>query len=166
MHAAHERILYECLKQGLESGGIRSQPLLLPLSMTVSHGEADAAEQHIRTFRAAGFELDRLGPDKLAVRQVPTALSGADIEALVRDVLADLITHARSERLHIAINELLATIACHGAVCARRNLTVAEMNSLLRDMEATPRSGQCNHGRPTWIQLGIEQLDRLFMRGQ
>jgi DNA mismatch repair protein MutL len=166
MHAAHERILYERLKRDLDSAGIKVQTLLVPLTLAVSRAEAEVAEHHAAGFRAVGFELDRLGPETLALRQAPALLSGVDLEALVRDVLADLMAQARSDRLRVAINELLSTVACHGAVRAHRNLTVAEMNSLLRDMEATPRSGQCNHGRPTWTQLSIEQLDKLFMRGQ
>jgi DNA mismatch repair protein MutL len=166
MHAAHERILYERLKQEALGAGISVQPLLVPLVVTLSHGEADTAERHLDTFRAAGFELDRLGPDTLAIRQAPSILSGIDLKELVRDVLADLTAHARSDRLQVAINELLSTVACYSAVRAHRNLTVSEMNNLLRDMEVTARSGQCNHGRPTWVQLGLDQLDKLFMRGQ
>ncbi len=166
MHAAHERILYERLKRDFDSAGVSSQPLLIPRSITVSRAEAEAAERHTATFRALGLELDRLGAEMLAVRQVPSVLREVDIEALLRDVLADLMTHARSDRIEIAIHELMSTVACHAAVRAHRTLTVPEMNSLLRDMERTERSGQCNHGRPTWVQLGIAQLDRLFMRGQ
>lgn len=166
MHAAHERILYERLKQEAHGEGIAAQSLLVPLIVTLSRAEADAAERHLDTFRAAGFDLDRLGPDRLAVRQAPSMLNGFDVETLVRDVLADLVAHARSDRLDVTINKLLSSVACHGAVRAHRNLSVTEMNSLLRDMEVTARSGQCNHGRPTWVQLGIEQLDKLFLRGQ
>ncbi|MGH8502054.1 MAG: DNA mismatch repair endonuclease MutL [Gammaproteobacteria bacterium] len=166
MHAAHERVVYERLKQAFDGAGVRSQPLLVPLGVNVSRREADAAEQHAETFRELGFDLSRLGPETLAVRQVPAALAGVDAEALVRDVLADLVTHARSNRLRMAIDQLLSSVACHGAVRAHRSLTLQEMNRLLRDMEATPRSGQCNHGRPTWVQLGMQELDKLFMRGQ
>ena len=166
MHAAHERILYEQLKQAFEGEGIEAQALLVPLCVNVSRAEADAAEQHVGAFRELGLDLGRLGLETLVVRQVPAALAGVDVEPLVRDVLADLLTHARSDRIRLAIDELLSSVACHGAVRAHRNLTVPEMNRLLRDMEETPRSGQCNHGRPTWVQLGLRELDRLFLRGQ
>jgi DNA mismatch repair protein MutL len=166
MHAAHERILYEQLKQELEGAGIKVQPMLVPLTVALSRCEADAAEHYTDTFNAVGFELDRLESGLLAVRQAPSVLNGVDIEALVRDMLADLIALAHSDRFHVAINELLSTVACHSAVCAHRNLTIVEMNNLLRDMERTERSDQCNHGRPTWIQPGIDQLDKMFMQGQ
>ncbi len=166
MHAAHERILYEQLKQTFEGEGIKAQALLVPLCVNVSRAEADAAEQHVGAFRELGLDLGRLGVEALVVRQVPAALAGVDVEPLVRDVLADLLAHARSDRIRLAIDELMSSVACHGAVRAHRNLTVPEMNRLLRDMEATPRSGQCNHGRPTWVQLGLRELDKLFLRGQ
>jgi DNA mismatch repair protein MutL len=113
-----------------------------------------------------GFELDRQGPETLVVRRVPGLLRDADVPVLVRDVLADLIAHGSSRRLQEAYNEVLSTMACHGSVRANRQLTVPEMNALLRDMERTERSGQCNHGRPTWRQLSMAELDRLFMRGR
>jgi DNA mismatch repair protein MutL len=117
-------------------------------------------------FAELGFEVDRLGPERLVVRQVPALLRYADAAALVRDVLSDMSEHAVSTRLREAHNAVLATMACHGSVRANRQLSVAEMNALLRDMERTERSGQCNHGRPTWVQLRLEELDRLFLRGQ
>jgi DNA mismatch repair protein MutL len=166
MHAAHERITYERLKAALDAQAVRSQPLLVPLSLAVSEREADAAEEHAALFREIGFELDRRGPQTLVVRQVPVLLGGADHAALVRDVLADLLTHGASARLREALNGVLATMACHGSIRAHRALTITEMNALLRDMERTERSGQCNHGRPTWVQLGLEELDRLFLRGR
>jgi DNA mismatch repair protein MutL len=166
MHAAHERVTYERLKSGHASGRIRSQPLLVPHHMAVSRGEADAAEAHVEAFAALGFELDRAGPERLTVRCVPTLLADGDIEALVRDVLADLQTLGSSERLHEAINGVLSTMACHGSVRAGRTLTREEMDGLLRAMERTERADQCNHGRPTWIQLGMQDLDRLFLRGR
>jgi DNA mismatch repair protein MutL len=166
MHAAHERISYEHLKRSYQDQGIRSQPLLVPLSMAVNQADADEAEQRRDWFAALGFEIDRQGPEQLLVRQVPALLSDVDIAGLVRDVLADCRTHGRSQRIEEAINALLSTMACHGSVRANRQLTVAEMNALLRDMERTERSGQCNHGRPTWVQVGMKELDSLFLRGR
>lgn len=166
MHAAHERITYEYLKQSMAEDAIRSQPLLVPTSLNVSKKEADYAEQHADTFRSLGFELDRIGMEKLTIRAVPTLLKDGNTEVLVRDVLADLITHGESSRIQEAMNEILATMACHGSVRANRKLSVQEMNTLLRDMERTERSGQCNHGRPTWTQMSLEQIDKLFLRGR
>ena len=166
MHAAHERITYEYLKQSMAQDALRSQPLLVPSSVNVSKKEADHAEQHADTFRALGFELDRLGLEKLTIRAVPSLLKDGDTEALVRDVLADLITHGESSRIQNAMNDILATMACHGSVRANRKLSITEMNALLRDMERTERSGQCNHGRPTWTQMSLEHIDKLFLRGR
>lgn len=166
MHAAAERITYERLKRGLEAGSLKVQPLLVPQPLAVSEKEADAAETQQAIFRELGFEVSRTGPQSLVIRQVPTLLADADTERLVRDVLADILTHGSSQRIRAAINEVLSTMACHGSVRANRRLTVPEMDALLRDMERTERSGQCNHGRPTWTQLSMGDLDRLFMRGQ
>jgi DNA mismatch repair protein MutL len=166
MHAAHERITYERLKQARAAGAIPSQLLLVPLSLAVSRREADAAEEAAPRFAALGFEVSRTGPDRLLVRRVPSALAGADVERLVRDVLADLALHDSAARLEEYENEVLATMACHGSVRANRRLTLPEMNALLRQMEETERSGQCNHGRPTWVQLTQGELDRLFLRGR
>ena len=166
MHAAHERITYEYLKRSMAADSIRSQPLLVPLAISVSKKEADCSDTHKETFEQLGFSLDRLSPEKITIRAVPSLLKSADVEGLVRDVLSDLITHGSSQRIQEAMNEILSTMACHGSVRANHRLTVPEMNSLLRDMERTERSGQCNHGRPTWTQLSVDQLDKLFMRGQ
>ncbi len=166
MHAAHERITYERLKHSHTHEGIRAQPLLVPVTIAVSEREADLAASHAEWFTSLGFEIDRSGPESLVVRQVPNLLQRADVAALVRDVLSDLVTHGTSGRLREAVNEVLSTMACHGSVRANRQLTIAEMNALLRDMERTERSGQCNHGRPTWRALSLAELDRLFMRGQ
>ena len=166
MHAAHERISYEHLKRSYQDDGIRSQPLLVPLTLAVSRAEADEAEQRQAWFATLGFEIDRHGPEQLLVRQVPALLSDVDIEALVRDVLSDCHSHGHSRRIEETINELLSTMACHGSVRANRSLTIQEMNALLRDMERTERSGQCNHGRPTWVQIGLQELDALFLRGR
>ncbi|MFC4728602.1 DNA mismatch repair endonuclease MutL [Coralloluteibacterium thermophilus] len=166
MHAAHERITYERLKAAHAGEGIRSQPLLVPLALAVSEREADAAEQHAEALDALGFELRRAGPQSLTVRAVPAILDGADPRQLALDVLSDLVEHGSTRRIEEAQNALLSTMACHGSVRANRRLTLPEMNALLRDMEATERSGQCNHGRPTWVQLSKAQLDGLFMRGR
>jgi DNA mismatch repair protein MutL len=166
MHAAHERITYERLKAARDGEGIRSQPLLVPLSLAVSEREADLAEQHADTLAGFGFELRRAGPQSLSVRSVPTLLADLDPRALVLGVLSDLREHGQTRRLEEARNELLSTLACHTSVRANRRLGLAEMNALLRDMEATERSGQCNHGRPTWVQLSKSELDRLFLRGR
>lgn len=166
MHAAHERITYEHLKNSMTADAIRSQPLLVPVSLTVSKKEADSAEHYAETFQQLGFEISRIGMEKLTIRAVPNLLKEADAETLVRDVLADLIMQGDSQRVHTALNEILATMACHGSVRANRKLSLIEMNALLRDMERTERSGQCNHGRPTWTQLSLEQLDKLFLRGR
>ena len=166
MHAAHERITYERMKMAFSSGGLQTQPMLVPESIAVSQKEADCAEQHADTFKSLGFELQRAGPETLLVRQIPVVLNRAKVEQLVRDVLADLIEHGSSERIQHHINEILGTMACHASVRANRRLTIPEMNALLRDMEATERSGQCNHGRPTWLLQSLDELDKLFMRGQ
>ncbi|HYQ72834.1 MAG TPA: DNA mismatch repair endonuclease MutL, partial [Gammaproteobacteria bacterium] len=166
MHAAHERITYEGLKMAQGGEGIRSQPLLVPVGLEVSQREADACEERQDWFAELGFEIGRMGPEQVVVRQVPALLGAADIAALVRDVLADLLEHGDSKRVEERMNELLSTMACHGSVRANRRLSIAEMNALLRDMEATERSGQCNHGRPTWVQVSLDELDKLFMRGR
>ncbi len=166
MHAAHERITYERMKQSWADDRLRAQPLLVPLSMAVSQKEADLADETPELFTRLGFRIERMGPETLLVREVPALLAEGKIEPLVRDVLADLRTHGTSQRIETQVNELLATMACHGSVRANRRLTVMEMNALLRDMEATERSGQCNHGRPTWVQLTLKDLDKLFLRGR
>ncbi len=166
MHAAHERITYEYLKKSMSQDSIRSQPMLVPASLAVSQKEGDCAEEFAETFQQLGFELNRLAPEKLAIRAVPSLLKESNVEQLVRDVLSDLLEHGSSERIQQEMNEILSTMACHGSVRANHRLTIPEMNALLRDMERTERSGQCNHGRPTWTQMSVDQLDKLFMRGQ
>jgi DNA mismatch repair protein MutL len=166
MHAAHERIMYERLKIAMASEGLSGQPLLVPESLAVSQREADCAEEHAALFQRLGFELQRLGPESLAIRQIPALLKQAEANRLVSDVLADLMEYGTSDRVQAHLNELLGTMACHGAVRANRRLAIPEMNGLLRDMENTERSGQCNHGRPTWTQLGLDDLDKLFLRGR
>jgi len=166
MHAAHERITYERMKESFAGGSIQSQPLLVPESIAVSQKEADCAEQFAGIFKNLGFDIQRAGPETLLIREVPVVLNRAKVEQLVRDVLSDLIEHGTSERIQHHINEILGTMACHGSVRANRKLSIPEMNALLRDMEATERSGQCNHGRPTWLLQSLDDLDKMFMRGQ
>lgn len=170
MHAAHERITYERLKQQFEQGQVSAQPLLVPVSMAVSEAQAELAQSERAAFERLGVELDTAGPETLLIRQVPTLLIGRqgqeDVEPLVRDMLEELGRFGRSDRIQARLNEILSTMACHGSVRANRRLTIDEMNGLLRDMEATERSGQCNHGRPTWTALSMKALDKLFLRGQ
>ncbi|MBJ6978183.1 DNA mismatch repair endonuclease MutL [Luteimonas sp. MC1895] len=166
MHAAHERIGYERLKNAHDGAGLRLQPLLVPQAVAVSEREADIAEREAATLAELGFEVTRTGPQSLLLRGVPALLAQGDTEALLRDVLADLREHGESRRVRAARDELLSTMACHGAVRANRRLTIAEMNALLRDMEATERSGQCNHGRPTWTRIPLADIDRWFLRGR
>ncbi len=166
MHAAHERITYEQLKTAWQLQEINAQVLLIPITVAVSESEAEQAEQHFALFEQLGFEISRAGPEALAVRQVPTLLADMDIAKLICDVLADLSQFETSSRLQEHELEILATSACHNSVRANRHLTINEMNALLRDMEITERSNQCNHGRPTWIQLDLKELDNLFLRGR
>jgi DNA mismatch repair protein MutL len=166
MHAAHERITYERLKDGLADEGIRSQPLLVPVKVQVSEREADQAEKHAKSLENLGIDCDRIGPGDLLIRKVPTLLQNADIKGLVMDVLSELVTDGESTRIESEMDEVLSSMACHGSVRANRQLNITEMNALLRDMERTERSAQCNHGRPTWIQLDLQKLDQLFLRGR
>jgi DNA mismatch repair protein MutL len=166
MHAAHERILYEKLKQALDGVAPAQQPLLIPAVFSASPSEMAAAETHADTLHELGFELSAAGPQQLALRSAPALLAHAPLTELARALLADLDEFPASQVVEARRNELLATMACHGAVRARRQLTLPEMNALLREMEATERADQCNHGRPTWTQLSMVDLDRLFMRGK
>lgn len=166
MHAAHERIVYERLKAQLDAEGIAAQPLLAPAAFAAGPLDVAAAEEHAEALAQLGFEIAGLGPGSLAVRAVPAALTEADPVQLAREVLADLREAGAGRVLTERRNEMLSSMACHGAVRANRTLSVAEMNALLRDMEATERGGQCNHGRPTWHEISLNELDRLFMRGQ
>ena len=166
MHAAHERILYEKMKNAFYAKQIVSQPLLVPINIAVSQGEADLVEESEGLFDSFGLRIERSGPESIMVREVPVILSQGHVENLVRDVVSDLIVHGATDILEARSNELMATMACHGSVRANRKLTLAEMNSLLRDMEITERSGQCNHGRPTWTQMTMSELDKLFLRGR
>tara|TARA_B110000858_G_scaffold197470_2_gene259216 strand:- start:31151 stop:33013 length:1863 start_codon:yes stop_codon:yes gene_type:complete len=166
MHAAHERITYERMKSACQNEELKMQPLLVPLSIAVSQGEADCAETEADALLGIGIELERVAAESIVVRQVPSILRDADIEQLVRDVLSDVLEYGSSDRIQAHQDELLSTMACHGSVRANRHLTIPEMNALLRDMEATERSGQCNHGRPTWVYQSLDELDKLFLRGQ
>ncbi|MCC4598466.1 DNA mismatch repair endonuclease MutL [Xanthomonas melonis] len=166
MHAAHERIGYERLKNAHDSIGLHAQPLLVPMTLAVGEREADTAEREAATLASLGFDVTRAGPQSLHVRSIPALLANAEPEALLRDVLGDLREHGQSRRIASARDELLSTMACHGAVRANRRLSVPEMNALLRDMEATERSGQCNHGRPTWARFTLGDIDRWFLRGR
>ena len=166
MHAAHERITYERMKRDYQLQGVKAQPLLVPVTIAVSQREASVAEEFAEQFHKLGLKIERIGPESLVVRQVPAFLRDADSEQLVRDVISDVTEHGTSDRVEALANEMMATMACHGSVRANRQLTVPEMNALLRDMEATERSGQCNHGRPTWTLVTLSELDKLFLRGQ
>jgi DNA mismatch repair protein MutL len=166
MHAAHERIGYERLKAAQAGDGIRCLPLLVPLSIPVSEREAEVVETQADALASLGFEISRSGPQSISLRATPALLEGVDQRQLALDVIADLLEHGSTRRVEERRNELFATMACHAAVRANRRLTLPEMNALLRDMEATERSGQCNHGRPTWTQLTLQELDRLFLRGR
>ena len=166
MHAAHERIGYEKLKSAHDGIGLHSQPLLVPLMLAVAEREAEVAERETGTLAALGFEVTRSGPQSLSVRSVPALLAHAEPESLLRDVLTDLREHGETRRIAAARDELLSTMACHGAVRANRRLTLPEMNALLREMEITERSGQCNHGRPTWARFSLAEIDRWFLRGR
>ncbi|CBL45480.1 DNA mismatch repair enzyme (predicted ATPase) [gamma proteobacterium HdN1] len=166
MHAAHERITYERMKQTWAEDRLRSQTLLVPIGFAVSQREADLIDEMPETFTRLGFRIERVGPESLLVRDVPALLAECRVESLVRDVLGDLLVHGNSQRIEEHINALLGTMACHGSVRANRQLSLMEMNALLRDMEATERSGQCNHGRPTWVSLSLKELDKLFLRGR
>jgi DNA mismatch repair protein MutL len=170
MHAAHERIMYERLKEALETDAVPMQPLLIPVSFNADRLEVATVQEELSagqgSLKQLGFEFGILSPNTLAIRAVPMLLQHADAVTLARDVLRDLREYGASRALTERRNEMLGTMACHAAVRANRTLTVPEMNALLRDMESTERSGQCNHGRPTWFQVSMADLDKMFMRGQ
>ncbi len=165
-HAAHERITFERLKQQYAQGKIATQPLLLPIKITVTQAEAELAENSIHFFELVGFELNRIALETLLLRAQPVLLNHSDGEQLVRDVLADLAENEESYRIQSEYNNVLAKMACYGSVRAHRILTQDEMNALLRELEQTERGGQCNHGRPTWVSLSTQDLDKFFLRGQ
>jgi DNA mismatch repair protein MutL len=166
MHAAHERILYEQMKSAFFAGELEIQNLLIPLQVAVSQREAQCVETHHEVFQQLGMEVERFGPETLIMRQVPVLIADGDIEQLLRDVIADLLEYGSTERIQEHLLEILGTCACHGAIRANRQLSLTEMNALLRQMEGTENSGQCNHGRPTWTQVSLAELDKLFLRGR
>ncbi len=171
MHAAHERIVYEKMKQSWENnsqqrGKLTAQPLLVPHAINLSESEVNDCMEHIEPLRQLGFEIDSTGPESIIVRQVPVLLKNNEIEPLVRDVIADIRQHGSLERIENHIDEILGNMACRGSVRANRKLSIAEMNALLREMEQTERSNQCNHGRPTWVQMEMTDLNKLFLRGR
>ncbi|WP_218813671.1 DNA mismatch repair endonuclease MutL [Rickettsiella endosymbiont of Dermanyssus gallinae] len=166
IHAAHERILYERLKQAIENTAVNSQALLLPISLHLSRKEAEILQEYLALFAQFGFEIENLAPETIIIRKIPSLLSHIDSQQFIHDVLSDLHENENSQRFSEKINELLSSIACHSAVRANRSMNLSEMNQLLRDMEKTARSNQCNHGRPTWKQLSLSEIDRLFLRGR
>jgi len=166
IHAAHERITYERMKAQRERTGICRQPLLVPVRLHVSRREADCAEQKQSELRELGLEVSRVGEEEILLREIPVELSESDYSGLLHDVLSDLLEFGSSDRIQAAVNDILATMACHCSVRANRQMTLAEMNALLREMEQTERSGQCNHGRPTWTEQTMADLDKLFLRGR
>ena len=166
MHAAHERIVYEQIKNARQQNQLQLQRLLIPLSIEVSQQQADFVESNRQLFEELGVWLVRTDAERIQLRQVPALLAEGDHQQLVEDMLADLMAQGSSDRVTEQVNDVISTMACHGSVRASRVLSLPEMNQLLRDIEVTERSGQCNHGRPTWIQITLDNLDKLFMRGQ
>jgi DNA mismatch repair protein MutL len=166
MHAAHERVLYEQLKAQQAASGLASQRLLAPLALQFEEHAIDAALEHVEEFRRAGFEIERLAPRQLAVRAVPALLANSDVMGVVREVLHDLVAEQGAHHLDAAADRVLGTIACRSAIHAQRRLTLPEMDALLRQMEQTERASQCNHGRPTWTRVNLQDLDALFLRGR
>lgn len=165
-HAAHERITYERLKTAWRSKDITTQRLLVPVDVNVSTAEADLGEAHSDALAQAGLHITRLSPGCIQVRELPSLLAKADAQALLQDVLSELSAHGQTQLVDAAMDEVLSSMACHGSVRANRMLSIPEMNALLRQIESTPNSGQCNHGRPTWTELGMQSLDKLFLRGR
>ena len=166
MHAAHERITYERMKVKFKEDALKNQKLLVPIQVNVSAREVNAVTSQQNWFEQLGFEISITGEESLVIRKIPAMLANADVENLIKDVLSEIVALGSSQKIEAQINEIMSTMACHGSVRANRQLSIMEMNALLRDMENTLRSDQCNHGRPTWTQLDMKQLDKLFLRGQ
>ena len=166
MHAAHERTTYEKMKTALDAGGVASQPLLVPMTISVAPAEAEVLDEHASALNRLGLDVVRSGPASVQIRAVPAFLAAKDLDELLRRISADLSADGTTRGVEEALNEVLGTMACHGAVRAHRNLAVPEMNALLREMERTVRSDQCNHGRPTWTYVSLADLDRMFLRGR
>lgn len=166
MHAAHERVVYERFKKQWVNDRLVSQPLLVPIAMALDLSQVAVWQANEQGFAKLGFSIEMLGPEQLKITAVPALLIKSDIVGLLNDMIADLAVAGQTQQVEERINEMLSTMACHGSVRANRQLTIAEMNALLREMEVTERSDQCNHGRPTWVQMSMAQLDSLFMRGQ
>jgi len=166
MHAAHERILYEEMKTAMQSGNLLAQPLLIPITVQVREREADLIEEQSELVNALGLRVERMGPETLIIKQVPEILKKTDVAQIIHDIIADLSSLGESKRLEETINHIMGNLACKSAIKANHRLTLPEMNAILRSMEVVPRSGQCNHGRPTWIQLTLEELDKFFLRGR
>ncbi len=166
MHAAHERIVYEKMKEAFAEKNMLMQTLLVPHTLNLSEREANCVEQQQNFFHELGFEVERMAKETIVVRAVAQLLAEGPVEQLVRDIITDLLEHGASNRAQEKVNRLLGTLACHSAVRAKRRLTMPEMNALLRDMEKTDHSGQCNHGRPTCVELSMQELDALFLRGR
>lgn len=166
MHAAHERVVYERFKKQWATDRLVSQPLLVPIAMALDESQVEVWQINEAGFSKLGFEIELLGPEQLKIIAVPALLVKSDVVGLLNDMIADLAIAGQTQQVEERINEMLSTMACHGSVRANRQLTIPEMNALLREMEVTERSDQCNHGRPTWVQMSVNQLDSLFMRGQ
>lgn len=166
MHAAHERIVYERLKKEYKERGLIAQPLLIPLTVKLSEREVSALEKQHDVFQKLGMQIERISQEAVVIREVPDLLKGAELEQLIRDIAADVLEYDSSTRLQEQIDKILGTMGCHGAVRAHRKLTLPEMNAILRDMEVTENCGHCVHGRPTWTQLSLQELDKLFLRGR
>jgi DNA mismatch repair protein MutL len=166
-HAAHERVIYERLKAQMDGGGIATQQLLVPHVISVSSSEADLIEHNVERLGDAGISVSRIGPEKISVHALPAVLNPSDAESLMRDLIAGAVESGDAIDGVIEMRDkALATTACHSAVRARRDLSTAEMDALLRSMESTDRADQCGHGRPTWTELSLQELDRLFLRGR